>query len=124
MGFDVLVEALSKITLGNPYLYAAISTNILAGATGSASGGMGIALAALSEQYIAMGGNPALLHRVVAVASGGLDALPHNGAVVTLLIITGLTHKKAYKDIFMVAVVIPFLIGMIAVVLATTGLIS
>jgi H+/gluconate symporter-like permease len=89
--------------------------------TGSASGGMSIALSTLGETYRDMadaaGIAPDLMHRVVAVATGGLDALPHNGAVITLLAICGLTHRDSYLDIAVVAVAIPivalvFLIGM------------
>ncbi|MFW5994119.1 MAG: Na+/H+ antiporter NhaC family protein, partial [Halanaerobiaceae bacterium] len=118
-GFDVLVDALGEVTLGNSYLFGVVSTNVLAGATGSASGGMSIALEALSERFLAMGGQPELLHRLIAIASGGLDVLPHNGAVITLLIVTGLTHKEAYKDIFVVALVIPVIVGLLAVIPAT-----
>ena len=96
---------------GGPVLGLAISASVLAGITGSASGGMSIALDALGASYLAealaAGISPELLHRVVALATGGLDALPHNGAVVTLLAVCGLTHRQAYGDIFMVAVAAP-----------------
>jgi H+/gluconate symporter-like permease len=64
---------------------------------------------ALMAQAVAQGVDPALLHRVVSVATGGLDTLPHNGAVITLLGICGMTHRQAYGDIFMVAVLAPTL---------------
>jgi H+/gluconate symporter-like permease len=86
----------------------AVATNILAALTGSASGGLTIALDALGATYleraaqIAM--DPALLHRVAVIGSGTLDSLPHNGAVVTLLSVCGSTHGNSYKDIFMVAI--------------------
>ena len=80
----------------------------LAGITGSASGGISIALAAMSKQFIAAAKAAHIplevLHRVAAMASGGMDTLPHNGAVITLLAVTGLTHKKSYKDIFAVTI--------------------
>jgi len=103
-GFIVVSNALRAIP--NPLVKEAISVNVLAGITGSASGGMGIALAAMSDQFIAVA-NAAhipmeVLHRVAAMASGGMDTLPHNGAVITLLAVTGLTHKQSYKDIFAV----------------------
>jgi H+/gluconate symporter-like permease len=89
----------------------ALSVNILAGITGSASGGMSIALQTLGAHYVevaqAAGISPQLLHRVTAIATGGLDALPHNGAVITLLSICGLSHRQAYPDIFVVAVLAP-----------------
>jgi len=82
---------------------------VLAGITGSASGGMSIALAAMSDSFIAAA-NAAnipleVLHRVAAMASGGMDTLPHNGAVITVLAVTGLTHRQAYKDIFAITLI-------------------
>lgn len=123
VGFGAVIASLSAfgairdwvVTVGgdNPLISLAVGTSILAGMTGSASGGMSIALATLGETYremgVAAGIAPDLLHRVTAVATGGLDALPHNGAVITLLTICGLTHRDAYKDIAVVAVVIPVL---------------
>ncbi|MEL6996980.1 MAG: GntP family permease [Pseudomonadota bacterium] len=111
--FVVLRDAVVNIAPGNPLVSEAIAVNILAGVTGSASGGMSIALEALGARYLEMaqanGISPELLHRVAALASGGFDVLPHNGAVITLLAITGLTHEKSYFDIFMVAVVGPLM---------------
>ncbi len=103
-GFVVIAEALRAIP--NPLINEAITVTVLAGITGSASGGMSIALAAMSETFIA-GAEAAkipleVLHRVASMASGGMDTLPHNGAVITLLAVTGLTHKEAYKDIFVI----------------------
>ncbi|CTQ50514.1 GntP family permease [Jannaschia donghaensis] len=116
--FALLRDALVQIAPGNPLISEAVAVNILAGVTGSASGGMSIALEALGETYLAMamevGISPEMLHRVAALASGGFDVLPHNGAVITLLAITGLTHTKSYFDIFMVAVIGP-LLGLAAV---------
>ncbi len=101
-GFLLIRDALGHVP--NPLVKEAVSVNVLAGITGSASGGMSIALAAMSDQFIAAA-NAAhipmeVLHRVAAMASGGMDTLPHNGAVITLLAVTGLTHKQSYKDIF------------------------
>lgn len=91
--------------------------------TGSASGGMSIALQTLGAEYLALaetaGIAPDLLHRVTTVATGGLDSLPHNGAVVTLLSICGLSHRQAYKDIFMVAVLFPILALILLVTLGS-----
>jgi H+/gluconate symporter-like permease len=105
-GFVVISEALKAIP--NPLINEAISVTVLAGITGSASGGMSIALAAMSDTFIAAAeaANIPLevLHRVASMASGGMDTLPHNGAVITLLAVTGLTHKESYKDIFVITV--------------------
>jgi H+/gluconate symporter-like permease len=94
---------------GGPLVSLATATNVLAALTGSASGGLTIALDALGSTYMAraaeIGMNPALLHRVAVIASGTLDSLPHNGAVVTLLAVCGSTHRESYFDIVMVGIV-------------------
>ncbi|MCB1941430.1 MAG: GntP family permease [Candidatus Accumulibacter sp.] len=95
----------------NPVIGLAVVVNVLAGITGSSSGGMSIALQAVGQTYFdlaqAAGINPQILHRVATLASGGLDALPHSGAVITLLAICQMNHKQSYFDIFMVSVVFP-----------------
>lgn len=133
VGFGAVIASLAAfasirdwvVTVGgdNPLISLAVGTGLLAGMTGSASGGMSIALTTLGDTYLAMGQaagiSPDLLHRVTAVATGGLDALPHNGAVITLLNICGLTHKQAYLDIFVVAVAIPTLALVVLITLGT-----
>lgn len=122
-GFAIIRDAVLAIAPGNPLVSVSIAVNILAGITGSASGGMSIALQTLGETWLAMGQAagmaPDLLHRVTAIATGGLDALPHNGAVITLLGICGLSHRQAYTDIFVVAVAIPVLALVVVVVLGS-----
>ncbi|MDW7748366.1 GntP family permease [Halomonas sp.] len=111
--FETISLWVTSVGGDNPLISLAIAVNLLAGMTGSASGGMSIALATLGDTYLAMGQAkgiaPELMHRVTAVATGGLDALPHNGAVITLLSICGLTHRQAYLDIAVVAVVVPII---------------
>ncbi|MEO8810666.1 MAG: GntP family permease [Rhodanobacter sp.] len=106
-GFKVVADALHSIP--NPLVNEAVTVTALAGITGSASGGMSIALGAMAETFIhnaqAAGIPMEVLHRVAAMASGGMDTLPHNGAVITLLAVTGLTHRQAYKDIFAITVI-------------------
>jgi H+/gluconate symporter-like permease len=106
-GFKLVADALH--TIPNPLLNEAVTVTALAGITGSASGGMSIALGAMAETFIAnanAAGIPMeVLHRVAAMASGGMDTLPHNGAVITLLAVTGLTHRQSYKDIFAITVI-------------------
>jgi len=101
-GFATVSNGLGG-AFSNPLVNGAVTTTTLAGMTGSASGGMGIALSAMGAQYQAAiqaaGIPPEVMHRVVAMASGGMDTLPHNGAVITVLAVTGLTHKQSYKDI-------------------------
>lgn len=112
-GFEVLRQGLDGLSGGNVVISAALSSGALAGITGSASGGMSIALDVLGPSLVAQaavqGVDPSLIHRVVAVATGGLDTLPHNGAVITLLGICGMTHRQAYGDIFVVAVLVPII---------------
>mgnify|MGYP006272168109 CR=1 FL=1 len=134
VGFGAVIASLSAfglirdwvVTVGgdNPLISLAAGTSLLAGMTGSASGGMSIALATLGETYLRMGQeagvSPELLHRVTSVATGSLDALPHNGAVITLLTICGLSHGQAYKDIAMVAVVFP-VVALIALIALGTA---
>jgi H+/gluconate symporter-like permease len=103
-GFLAVAHGLKVIP--NTLVNEAVSVSTLAGVTGSASGGMSIALAAMSDTFIKAAQVSHIpmevLHRVAAMASGGMDTLPHNGAVITLLAVTGLTHKTSYKDIFAV----------------------
>ena len=124
-GFVVVGNALKSIP--DPLVNAAVSVSSLAGITGSASGGMSIALAAMSDLFIA-GANAAqipleVLHRVVAMASGGMDTLPHNGAVITLLAVTGLTHKQSYKEIFAVTIIKTLAVFFVIAVYYLTGLV-
>jgi H+/gluconate symporter-like permease len=122
-GFAVLRDAVLTIAPDNPLVSVSIAVNLLAGITGSASGGMSIALQTLGETWLTMGQAagiaPELLHRVTAIATGGLDALPHNGAVITLLGICGLSHRQSYADIFVVAVAIPVLALVVVVTLGS-----
>jgi len=124
-GFLVIRDAMGAIP--NPLINEAVSVNVLAGITGSASGGMGIALAALSDKFIAAA-NAAhipleVMHRVASMASGGMDTLPHNGAVITLLAITGLTHRTSYRDIFAVTIIKTSMAFVIIGIYYLTGLV-
>ncbi|GMV44912.1 MAG: hypothetical protein AMXMBFR66_03100 [Pseudomonadota bacterium] len=122
-GFALIRDTVLGIAPGNPLISLAIAVNVLAGLTGSASGGMSIALQSLGASYLelaqAAGIAPELLHRVTAIAAGGLDALPHNGAVITLLAICGLSHRQSYADIFVVAVLFPLATLAVVVTLGT-----
>lgn len=124
-GFLVVANALGAIP--NPLVNEAITVTALAGITGSASGGMSIALAAMSDTFIAnahAAGIPLeVFHRVAAMASGGMDTLPHNGAVITLLAVTGLTHRQAYKDVFAITVVKTVAVFVVIGMYYATGLV-
>ncbi|HEV7455863.1 MAG TPA: GntP family permease [Roseococcus sp.] len=117
--FDLVRQGVLGLGGENPLVSLALAVNVLAGITGSASGGMSIALSTLGETYVQMGAAagiaPEALHRITAIATGGLDSLPHNGAVVTLLAICGLTHRQSYGDLAMVAVVFPLLALAVAI---------
>lgn len=124
-GFLVVANSLAAIP--NPLVNQAITVTALAGITGSASGGMSIALAAMADTFIAnanAAGIPMeVLHRVAAMASGGMDTLPHNGAVITLLAVTGLTHRQAYKDIFAITLIKTAAVFVVIGVFYATGLV-
>lgn len=107
-GFTIFNDAMTNIP-GSPLISLFIATTALAGITGSSSGGLGISMEALSQTYLNLGLNPEAMHRVASVASGGLDSLPHNGAVITILVASKLTHKDAYKHIFAVSVIAPLI---------------
>ncbi|NLW40658.1 MAG: GntP family permease [Tissierellia bacterium] len=124
-GFQSLTNLLLGIK-GSPLISEAVAVNLLAGATGSASGGMGIALEALGAKYYQLaletGISPAAFHRIASLSSGGLDTLPHNGAVLTLLAVTGLTHKDSYIDIFITSVALPVVATIAAIILSSLGI--
>ncbi|WP_312600705.1 MULTISPECIES: GntP family permease [Pseudomonas] len=124
-GFLVLADALK--TIPNPLINEAITVTLLAGITGSASGGMSIALAAMSDSFIAAANAAQIplevLHRVAAMASGGMDTLPHNGAVITLLAVTGLTHREAYKDVFGITLIKTLAVFVVIGVFYATGIV-
>lgn len=124
-GFAALKDFVLGIE-GNPLIAESVAVNILAGATGSASGGMGIALEALGANFVALSESSGIpleaFHRVASISSGGLDTLPHNGAVLTLLAVTAMTHKDSYIDIFMVATLIPIASVIVAIIMASFGI--
>ena len=122
-GFLIIRDSILNLTPGNPLISEAVAMTTLAGITGSSSGGLSIALSTLGEDYLRMavaaGIDPELMHRVAVMAAGGLDTLPHSGAVITLLAICGLTHKQSYLNIAMVTIIIP-LIAVVAVIILGT----
>lgn len=109
-GFMIIRDAVLNVS-GNPLISEALAMSVLAGITGSSSGGLSIALQTLGDEYLAMaqqaGINPELMHRVATLAAGGMDTLPHSGAVITLLAICGLTHRQSYANVAMVTIVLP-----------------
>ncbi|GMW01970.1 MAG: hypothetical protein AMXMBFR84_31060 [Candidatus Hydrogenedentota bacterium] len=116
-GFKQFANMIVNLDI-HPLLSAFLSVNVVAGIVGSSSGGLGIFMQALAPQYLATGVDPALLHRIVTLGSGGLDSLPHCGAVITTLTIMGLTHKDAYKDVFVITVIVPIVATLAVLALA------
>jgi H+/gluconate symporter-like permease len=128
VGFGAVVAAMPAFGIvrdwvlgigGGPLVSLAVATNLLAALTGSASGGLTIALDALADTYLAraadIGLSPELLHRVAVIGAGTLDSLPHNGAVVTLLAVCGSSHRDSYRDIVMTGIV-GAIFGLVAVI--------
>jgi H+/gluconate symporter-like permease len=122
VGFGAVVAAVPAFALvrgwvlsigGGPLVSLAVATNLLAAITGSASGGLTIALDALGSTYMRLaaehGIDPSLLHRIAVLSGGTLDSLPQNGAVVTLLAVCGSTHSESYFDIVMAGIVGPII---------------
>ncbi len=124
-GFVAIRDALK--TIPNPLVNEAITVTSLAGITGSASGGLSIALAGMAEQFIAAANSAGIpmevLHRVASMASGGMDTLPHNGAVITLLAVCGLTHRQSYIDIFAVTCLKTCAVFFVIAVYYVTGIV-
>jgi len=110
-GFAIIRDAVLNLTPGNPLISEAVAMNVLAGITGSSSGGLSIALQTLGGDYLRMaqeaGISPELMHRVAVMAAGGMDTLPHCGAIITLLAICKLNHRQSYGDIAAVTILVP-----------------
>lgn len=122
-GFLIIRDSILNLSPNNPLISEAVAMTTLAGITGSSSGGLSIALTTLGEDYMRMamaaGIDPELMHRVAVMAAGGLDTLPHSGAVVTLLAICGLTHRQSYLNLAMVTIAIPLLAVVTVIILGT-----
>lgn len=118
-GFAIIRDAVLNVAPSNPLISEAVAMNVLAGITGSSSGGLSIALQTLGADYLRMaqeaGISPELLHRVAVMAAGGFDTLPHCGAIITLLAICNLTHRQSYLNIAAVTMGAP-LIALISVI--------
>lgn len=126
-GFKAISNALLGIKVGgSPLVSEAVSVTTLAGITGSASGGMSIALDLMAKDWLAwanqIGMSPEILHRVASMASGGMDTLPHNGAVITLLAVCGLTHRESYPDIFAITVIKTSMVFAVIIFHSITGI--
>lgn len=117
--FDMIVKGLTNMP-GLEYAGLAVAVTVIAGITGSASGGLGIALPILAPIYAKMGLDPGAMHRISSFASGGLDSLPHNGYIVTTINgVSKETHKRSYKAVFLLSVIIPTVVLAFVVLLYT-----
>ncbi len=123
--FDDITSWLLDVS-DNPLVAQSLAIQVMAMITGSASGGMGIALSTLGDTFYNLsqttGINPEVFHRMASVASGA-SILPNNGALLTLLAVTGLTHRETYKDVFVVALVIPTIAVIVGIILGGIGLV-
>ena len=121
-GFAIIRDAVLNVS-DNPLISEAVAMNVLAGITGSSSGGMSIALQTLGADYLALanqaGISPELLHRVAVIAAGGLDSLPHCGAVITVLAICNLTHRQSYLNVAAVTLIFPLTALVVVIALGT-----
>lgn len=113
-GFGQFVNWVLSVDMP-PLLSIVASVSVVSGIVGSSSGGLQIFMQTLAPKYLEMGVEPEVLHRIATIAAGGLDSLPHCGAVIAMLMIMGLSHKQAYKDIFVVTVLIPVIAVLICV---------
>jgi H+/gluconate symporter-like permease len=116
-GFQAAVQFMTHLP-GDPLVGAAIAVSVIAGLTGSASGGQSIALPLIAPHYLDQGVDPEALHRVVSVSSGALDSLPHNGYVVTTLrAICRETYQAAYPAFAALTIIVPAIGTALAVLL-------
>jgi H+/gluconate symporter-like permease len=113
-GFQSFITTMAGLDLP-PLLKLFTSVSLISGVTGSATGGLQIFMQTMAPAYLELGISAEVLHRIAVMASGGLDSLPHCGAVIAMLTITGLTHKQAYKDVAMVTIVIPIVATLICI---------
>lgn len=125
-GFSIARDGIASV-FTHPLLNGAVTTNILSAISGAASAGIAITLGMMSETYIKLAAEfdipLEVMHRVISMASGGMDTLPHNGAVITLLAITGLTHKQSYRDIFAITIIKTMAAFFVIGVYLVTGLV-
>ncbi|MDR1362140.1 MAG: GntP family permease [Holosporaceae bacterium] len=123
-GFVLLRDGVIALSSGDPVISGSIITGILSAITGSASGGLSITLEMLGSQLLTMAQqlhiSPEALHRIISLSCSTLHALPHNGAVITLFAICGLTHKDSYKDIFVTSLCITVVSTLVTVLVYKT----
>ena len=123
-GFAQLVQVFTDPTLMSPLVGLGVATTLIAGACGSGTGGITVALSTMAPVYLDMGVNAGMMHRVASLACCGLDSLPHNGAVVTLLNTCGVDHKDGYLPIGVMTVAMPLITLVFMIILLSIGFVA
>ena len=119
-GFEFIVDNLANLP-GPPLVQLWFSANLIAGITGSAAGGEGIALGALGDRFLAMGISPEVIHRIVNVSCYGLDTMPYNGNAINRLNYCHLTYRNAYYHEFILGAIFPVFNSLIVTLIASAG---
>ena len=122
-GYALVAKGLSAVSFGNPYLYTIIAVAVIAAVSGSAYGSMRIACTAIGDKVLALGGNPAVVSRLMSLSSLSFDSLPHNSACVLILGYCGVSHKEGYKYLGVTTVVIPLVVSVAGVILGSLGVV-
>jgi len=123
-GFQYFINfAMSLADAFNPYVSGAIAVNIVAGITGTALGGLQIFADTMLPAYLALNINPEAFHRILVIASSGLDTLPHCATFITMCAVCGVSVKNSYKHVFVVAVITPIILTILCIALAMVGII-
>lgn len=117
-GYNTIVNVATNMG-GSPLISFSTATALLAGACGSGSGGLTLALETLAPKYLEMGVNPGVLHKIASCACITLDSLPHNGVMVTVLACCGLTHKEGYRYLGIITVVLAIVALIFAIILGS-----
>ena len=122
-GYNLLLSLLEKASFGSPYIMLFVCIAVIAGFTGSATGGLAFVLDNFTDKLVAMGGNPETLTRIANISQITFDSLPHNSAIVLTLSYCGVTHKEGYKHLFVVTVVTTTLATIANIIMAHLGVI-
>ncbi len=122
-GYNVLLNFLEKASFGSPYILLFITIAVIAGFTGSATGGLNFVLENFTQKLLDMGGNPYALTRITNIAQITFDSLPHNSAIVLTLSYCGVSHKEGYKHLFFCTVVTTTLATIVNIIMAHLGII-
>ncbi len=121
-GYELVSQGLTMVSFGNPYLYTIIAVAVIAGISGSAYGSMRVAATVIGERVLAMGGNPAIISRLMTFSSLSFDSLPHNSAIVLVLNYCGVSHKEGYKYLGVTTVLFPLGVSILGVILGSLGI--